>query len=277
MTRLPAPDGVDLAPASQLAARAGEAAWPGVRVPAEVFTQHVRRTGARPEDLARHGGDLYLACACAHGDATAFRVVERQLLPRLAGPLVRLSVPRTSVDDVLQEVAMVVLTGPRPAIASYSARSALVTWLRVVAMRTAINTLRQASAPRVGELLLNELVDAGEDVELRATRLRFKEEVQRALDASLESLPRRSKTLLRMHYVDGLNIDAIGAVYHVHRATVARWLIAIRSEVMLQLRQRLDLGPAATPSDLRSLVVALHADIQLTLSRLLRSRGAGQG
>ena len=275
MTTAPGSDGPELTAAIQLAARAGRAAWPGVDLPVEAFAQHVQRTGARPVDLIQHGGDLYLACAAARGDTRAVRVVERELLPGLAGPLARLNVPRISVADVLQDVALVVLAGPRPAIASYSARSALATWLRAVAMRTAVSALRQSKAPPLAELVMDELVDAGEDVELRATRRRFSVDVQRALDASLENLPRRSRTILRMHYVDGLNIDAIGAVYRVHRATVARWLLAIRAEIVAQLRQRLDLGREATSADLRSLVSALHADIQLSLSRVLRSRGPG--
>jgi RNA polymerase sigma-70 factor (ECF subfamily) len=77
-----------------------------------------------------------------------------------------------------------------------------------------------------------------------------------------------------MHYVDGLNIEAIGAVYHVHRATVARWLIAIRAEVLNGLRERFALAPKATSSDFRSYYSALRDELHLSISRVLGSHPA---
>ena len=268
----PVPGEGDLASAIELAARAGKAAWPDLAVPRDVFSDHVRRAGARPVDLARNGSDLYLACAAARGDARALQIFEQRLLPPLAGPIRRLGVPDASAEDALQNVAVTLLAGSRPGIVGYSARSPLSAWLRVVAMRTAIDLLRQVKVPGCGDSLLSDLAADGDDPELSATKLRHTSEVQRALQACLEGLPRRSKTVLRMFYVDGLNIDAIGAVYRVHRATVARWMITIRSEVTADLRARLGMASKATSADFRSLVLALRDDIQVSLRRVLQSR-----
>jgi RNA polymerase sigma-70 factor (ECF subfamily) len=262
----------DLASATELAAHAGNTVWPGVAVPSDAFREHVRTTGARPADLSRNGSDLYLACAGARGDALALRIFEQRLLPPLAAPIRRLGVPSASAEDALQNVAVSLLAGPRPGILGYSARSPLPAWLRVVAMRTAIDLLRQVKTPGFGDSLLHDLADDGDDPELRATKLRHTSEVQRALQDCLEGLPRRSKTILRMFYVDGLNIDAIGAVYHVHRATVARWMISIRAEVTADLRARLGMASKATASDFRSLVLALRDEIQVSLRRVLKTR-----
>jgi RNA polymerase sigma-70 factor (ECF subfamily) len=262
----------DLERAIGVAARAGRAAWEGVDVALADFAAHVRGSGARADDLEQHGADLYLACASARGDVPALRILERRLLPLVAGPVRRLGVPEAGVDDVLQNVLVAVVAGPQPRIARYSARSALLHWLRVVAIRTAITSLRRTKAPAAGEALLNDIADAGGDPELHATRLRFGGELQQALEESLEKLPRRSKTVLRMHYVDGLNIEAIGAVYRVHRATVARWLIAIRSEVLAGIRERFALSAPATSSDYRSLYFALRDELHVSLGRVLGSR-----
>lgn len=64
-----------------------------------------------------------------------------------------------------------------------------------------------------------------------------------------------------------MNIDRIGAVFNVHRATVARWIAAAREglleRTMARLGERLRLEPADFESLLRvvrsSLDVSLHA------------------
>jgi RNA polymerase sigma-70 factor (ECF subfamily) len=262
---------LDLDQAIALAARAGRSAWPGIELPLERFAAHVRGTGARSVDVAMHGADLYLACALAARDSIALRIFEQRLLPRLDAPVGRLGLADASVADVLQNVSLGVLAGPRPRITGYSARSTLLHWLRVVATRAAITALRRTTAP-AGDALLADLADAGDNPELLATKLRFGGELQRALEESLEKLPRRSKTILRMHYIDGLNIEAIGAVYQVHRATVARWLIAIREEVLVGLRERFAISARATSADLRSLFFALQGELHVSLNRVLGSQ-----
>ncbi len=90
-----------------------------------------------------------------------------------------------------------------------------------------------------------------------------------ALEESIQSLDARDKTLLRLNVVDGLNIDVIGRIYKVHRATVARWLVAIRRKIFDDLRARAALHWGASSGDLRSLVRILGDDIHLSARRIL--------
>jgi RNA polymerase sigma-70 factor (ECF subfamily) len=262
---------LDLEAAITVAAEAGHAAWTGVELPPEVFASHVRETRARAADVVQHGADLYLACATARGDAAALRILERRLVPRLAGQVRRIGVPAANVEDVLQNMLIEVVGGPRPRIAHYSGRGALLRWLRVVAIRTALTSLRRADVPTVGDALLSDLAATGDDPEIGTLKRRFSAELQQALEEALAQLPRRSKTVLRMHYLDGLNIEAIGAVYHVHRATVARWLISIRTEIATSVRKRFALAPRPTSSDFRSLTIALQEELHISIDRVLGS------
>ena len=50
----------------------------------------------------------------------------------------------------------------------------------------------------------------------------------------MRGLDDRSKNLLRHAYVDGHGIDAIGAIYGVHRATAARWVERAREQLVTQ-------------------------------------------
>lgn len=52
----------------------------------------------------------------------------------------------------------------------------------------------------------------------------YRGEFRVAFDAALETLTPRERNLLRHQFVDHLNLDQIGALYQVHRATAWRWL-----------------------------------------------------
>jgi RNA polymerase sigma-70 factor (ECF subfamily) len=73
-----------------------------------------------------------------------------------------------------------------------------------------------------------------------------------------------------MHFLDGLNIDRIGIVFGVHRATVARWLATARELVlertMTLLGDRLQLDAAEFASLLRMVRTTLDVSLHSLLS-----------
>ena len=62
-------------------------------------------------------------------------------------------------------------------------------------------------------------------------RARWLSCLEHGLAHALERLSPRERNVLRMHYGHALSIDAIGRVYGVHRATVARWLSTARESL----------------------------------------------
>jgi RNA polymerase sigma-70 factor (ECF subfamily) len=123
---------------------------------------------------------------------------------------------------------------------------------------------RENDTVALGALIEDELTP-----ELAAVCRRHGDAFQKALERSLESLDRRDKTLLRLHFVDELSIDAIGRIYRVHRATVARRLVAVRRRIFDHLRADLSLRLGATNSEFRSILAALRTDLELSLRHLL--------
>src|SRR5262245_54855255 len=78
----------------------GRARWREVALDREAW---LRRVGGRisADDAARiHAGDLFLACACAEGDARALAAFDAAYLGRVPGYLASLHKPATFVDDV---------------------------------------------------------------------------------------------------------------------------------------------------------------------------------
>jgi RNA polymerase sigma-70 factor (ECF subfamily) len=78
-----------------------------------------------------------------------------------------------------------------------------------------------------------------------------------------------------MHYLDGLNIDQLGAVFRVHRSTIARWIVTSRKEAMAALCRALALPTPTRSTEIRSLARALSSDVKLTLGRFLAA-GTGE-
>src|SRR5258708_809944 len=135
---------------------AARVAWPGVVVAPEPFLAHLCRHappgGPTLAELGRmHTSDLYLACACARGDAVAIARFERRLLPRVDKAVARIDAAPTFIDDVREELRCRLLVGPTPRIADYAGSGALESWLCVAAMRVALNLRRGRRAARTAQ------------------------------------------------------------------------------------------------------------------------------
>jgi RNA polymerase sigma-70 factor (ECF subfamily) len=253
---------------------AGRAAWPGTHLDYAQFARFVGEGGISPGDLAAHGGDLYLACACAMGEAGALRTFDERFVRTIDVHLARYGVAPEWVSEVQQKVRLKLFLGQRPGIRRYRAQGALGAFVRVTAVRVAVDVAAAAAAlkKRPDAEILDALVATGASPEVHATRALYGDRFRAAIEEALASLSKREKTIMRLHFVDGLNIEGIGSLYGVHRATVARWLVAIRGRVVGELRARLSLQFRGTPSELRSLVQLLREDVDLSARRILGGR-----
>ena len=75
--------------------------------------------------------------------------------------------------------------------------------------------------------------------------------------------------MLRLHFIDGLNIERIGVIYRVNRATVARWLVAIRTRLFNEVRAELATKHGLDTADIKSLYRIMEQDVHVTMSRIL--------
>jgi RNA polymerase sigma-70 factor (ECF subfamily) len=250
----------------------GQEAWPGVSLRPERFAAHAEQLGITGRGLLDRASDLYLACACAGGDPQAVRYFESELLSQVDLFVARFSLAQHALDDVRQRLRVKLLVGRSPGIGRYRGQGSLGAWVRITAVRIAIDVAGAAQTLSVTDVDLLDLTTAiDEGPESSAARSLYRERVQGAIDEALRNLEPRDKTLLRLFVVDGLNIEAIGVIYRVHRATVARWIVAIRARVLLAVRAGLGLKTPPSPSEMRSLIGLLRDDIHLSARRLLCS------
>ncbi len=87
--------------------RAARAAWPGIDLSAEVFEGYV---AARMPGVV-FPAELYLACACSHGDARAIAAFEARCLSVIAPALARLRLGADVVAEVKQRLRTSLLVG----------------------------------------------------------------------------------------------------------------------------------------------------------------------
>src|SRR5579859_7916835 len=108
------------------------AAWPGVAMEWERFAQVAQRH--LPEADPLHLPDLYLASACADGDATAWKLLDAQLLTAVPALVRRIDASPAFGDEVRQRLRTRLAVAPgggSGSIGEYAGRGALKSWLHV--------------------------------------------------------------------------------------------------------------------------------------------------
>jgi RNA polymerase sigma-70 factor, ECF subfamily len=252
-------------------------AWPAVRIDPASYLQHLAdKLRERGDELADRvirtmpAADLYLAAACTAGDPAAIAVFHEAILPVVRAALGKLRVPDVTIDEAEQRVLIMVLVGDphRPAIASYSGRGRLRSWVRSIGVRTGrrLAGVDAAASSATGEL--DQLATTVHDPQLAVLRDRYRDEVNRALGAALAGLPERQRTVLRQYYLDGLTIDQLAALYRVDRATTARWVVAARTAVLATTRAELARSLAASTGDVDSILRLVGSQLELSMRTL---------
>jgi RNA polymerase sigma-70 factor (ECF subfamily) len=244
----------------------GRATWPSVSLPVERFASRVAELNVNPDDLSRQAGDLFLAVACADHEPAALRCFESDFISQIPRQIARFALSDDQVDEVRQRIRIKMMLSNPPGISRYRGEGPLSALLYVTAIRVALDA---AMIKPVGDEALLELAAADAGTEIEVARNLYGERFREALEQSFGALSVRDKAILQFHVVDGLNIDAIGAIYGVHRATVARWLVAIRARVFAHLKNTFALKWKMSTSELRSLTVVMREHIHISAARVL--------
>jgi RNA polymerase sigma-70 factor, ECF subfamily len=253
------------------------AAYPDVGVDAaELARELARRLGehATPEQLAVvRAGHVRLAIACAAGDAGAIRRLEADFFDEILATGARLKARPALVDEVRSQVRRLVFTaepGRQPVVATFSGRSDLRSYLRVVATRELGRLIdKDKRMVAFADDAMVELVAPTDSPELGLLRERYRSDVDAAIRAALVGLSEPSRALLRYSVVDGWSIDRIGALYGIHRATAARRVTAARDELATGIRTELAARLAITIDEVDSIVRLVQSRIDVSLERLL--------
>lgn len=247
----------------------GREQFPKAQLDEDAFRRGVVSLGVAASDLLERAGEIYLALACLTGDPPALAEFERAYVSQVPRHVAHFPLSGAQLADLQQDLRVRLLAGSRPRLTTYSGRAPLGAWIRVIAIRTALDMMAVRDRPDSRLPSLDDLVATYSSPELALARDSIRPAVQQALRDGFATLSADERTILRLHFVDGLNIDAIGRVYRVHRSTVGRWLITIRTRLFDHVRERVALDLRPSPSELRSIFRLVRSDLRLSIDRLL--------
>ncbi|QSQ18417.1 sigma-70 family RNA polymerase sigma factor [Myxococcus landrumensis] len=255
----------------------GREAWPEVALAEEDFLRYLAQRLVPADVSSMTSGDipvadLYLACACARGIPAAHAALERHFLSKVVRAISRVRGGGVDAEEVLQQLRQRLLAseeGGEPRISEYRGTAPLSAWLRAAAVRTALNLQRaEGRRARVEQEAEGEAL--GGDVELDYLRRRHHQDFREALVAAVASLSPRERTVLRLHVVEGVNLERIGAMYRTHKSTVSRWVAHARQTLLSRVRESLAERLQLSLGELNSLMLAVGGQLDLSLPGLLR-------
>lgn len=238
--------------------------WPDVPLGAEAFARHAARLGLGGAVPAERASDAFIVAAALEGVPNGVARFD-EVLEAAAAVARRVDGAPAFIDEVKQELRVTLLTGVAPKLRTYLATGALLDWLQVVAVRLALN-LKRGNAPREAEQAADALLADQEVLQLKRWYL---DDMRSALEIGFNRLPPRERNLLRLHFIDGLNIERMAVIYSVHRATVARWLVAIRQRLFEETKAVLASKHGLDTADVKSLYRLMEEDVHISMSRIL--------
>jgi RNA polymerase sigma-70 factor (ECF subfamily) len=256
------------------------ACWPGVQLEpgrfARALAGGLRTDVPQLSDLdALHAEEVYLAAACAVADRPALLHFERVYMSGVRPAIARIFHDLDAQEEVAQRLRtkLFVATPDRaPKIAEYRGHGALAAWLRVAALREALDLRRQRSGDvddGLGALAGDEIARAGEehvrDPELALLRARYGADLRRILNEVIASLPADDRAILRLHYADGIEMELLGRMLGVHRSTISRRLANIREAVSTATRARIRETMRASTSEVESILRWADSSLDLSL------------
>ena len=220
-----------------------------------------------------HLPSLFLVAICLDGNKGAIAMFERLFFSPLELRLKNITNRKLLEEESKQRVWEQLFTQEEPKLAQYAGRGTLHSWLKTVLHREALGAMRRQKKERpLEESMLAHLSDSKNDQELSYLKALYRDAFKKAFQEAIDHLTSRDRNILRLHYLDGLNIDGIGQIYKVHRATAARWLVKIRQNLLEETKSRLIQQLGIGPDSLDSILELLQSQMELTLPRMLATK-----
>jgi RNA polymerase sigma-70 factor (ECF subfamily) len=262
--------------------------WPSLPVDVVAWARHLaahapEQIGAEVWLSSAPVADLYVAFACASGDAEAMAVLERRCFGGVRAALASAGIAPSDVEEVLGVLRARLFVGSGgtpPRIATYSGRGTIAGWLKVAAVRLAVDEIRstRASPERaVDAEVLERLAPVSAEPELAYLRARYRATFEDALKQALTALTPEQRTLLRLYYVDGVGVEKLGRMNGVHGSTISRWIARARGTLLREARRLVGAALAISDSEYESLLRLVRSGLHLSLARFLPEPASDSG
>lgn len=254
------------------------AAWPGLGVDPVAFLEHLGSLLAPSEPLAfaaegLAAEDVYLAFACSRADKNALVAFERLVTEEIRAATAKLRLAPDKGDDLRQLLwqKLLVPSEGRPKILEFSGRGRLRHWVRVAAVRLALDDLRSQRSAR--EMLSQDellgVASTDNDPEMQVLKQLYGREFRQAFEQAIGKLSPEDRNTLRSYYSAGLTIDEMAAGFGIHRATAARRVAKARMTLLAATRRELGERLRLSTAELKSVMRLIQSQLHVSVQRLL--------
>jgi RNA polymerase sigma-70 factor (ECF subfamily) len=254
---------------------AARASWPDIELGAADFLAFVARR-LDPEAgqaLSRlRADDLYLLCAYLQGAPGASARFEAHYFTPAGHALRRLRADADELAEIKQLLRYRLLLDRTvdPERRHYMGTGSLSAWLCVSAVREVWHLRRRRGrVDAIDDHSLQDLPARDEDHELAYLKQLYRREFKESFQEALDTLSPRERNILRCNVLKGLNIEEIGVIYRVHRATVARWIASARVTLRDRTREALARRVHVADGELESILRLIESQMDVSLKRRL--------
>lgn len=244
----------------------GRSRWPLLALTEEQFAARVD-----PEASPAHAEDVFLAIACLAGVDGAAREFCSEHGAAITGFTRTIVREAAAAEELASQLMVELLVGDAGAarLAGYTGRGPLRAWLRMTAVRRALNSRRDGN--RRAELqaqMLEAAVSSASDPEAAYLKQRYGAAVKAAFRDAFATLEQASALLLRLHFGEEVNLSALGAMYGWSKATASRRVAAARDELLRRTSELVAQRLSLDETELSSLFRVVSSDLDVSLSGL---------
>jgi RNA polymerase sigma-70 factor, ECF subfamily len=246
----------------------GRTRWPGVPLELAAFSAYLSG-GERNLALA---AEMYLACACLLHVPEAVQAFRQEYLGAVGEYLGTLATSKDVVEEVRQQMMVKLLMPQRdrpPRLADWTGRGSLEGWLRMAAVRIAIDLRRESS--RLAEDDPSASIITADDIDAALLKRRYGDDFRAAFREALASLPAEAKAVLRLHYLEGVTSAQLAALFNVSRPTAVRRTAEAKRHVFEETTRRLSAKVGLSGPEVESLITVMRSQLHVSVARLLSS------
>lgn len=174
------------------------------------------------------------------------------------------------VEQRLWDMALIGSAAAAPKLESYSGRGPLSGWLCVASQRIALMLQRRAAAERRAlNGVASEARLVPRDPELAFIAQHLRDRFQGAIARALHVLDDRERMVYRLHVLDEVGVERLGAMYGVAHSTVSRWLARARAAIIAEAQRILREEMRISSEEFQSLSRILANDLDVSISGVL--------
>lgn len=232
-----------------------------------MWEQRLQQT---PTLEASKASDVFMVAALSRVEPLAVEWLREQVHAALVS--VSGAVPQSRWADVESDMLQrLLIDAPdRPArIREYKGTGTLKAWLRVIVVRAALKTQTPVDLSGVEEAWWEALQSTATTLEVGVLHGEFRESLAPAMLAAIDALSPKDRSLLRLHYLEDVSMEALARSYRVHAASVSRWVEGARAAFLSAVRDELARRTGVGRLAVDSLVRVLQDRFDISFRRAL--------